>query len=94
MRPTSCWCPCCTRSRIKFGIDPLHFGFLFVFNLVIGMLTPPVGVVLFVICGIAKISLGELTRHVWPFIAMMYALLIACMFVPQMVLTVPRMMGY
>ena len=32
---------------IKFGIDPLHFGFLFVFNLVIGMLTPPVGVVLF-----------------------------------------------
>jgi len=79
---------------IKFGIDPLHFGFLFVFNLVIGMLTPPVGVVLFVVCGIAKISLGELTRHVWPFIAIMYALLIICMFVPQLVLTVPRMMGY
>jgi TRAP-type transport system large permease protein len=79
---------------LKFGIDPLHFGFLFVFNLVIGMLTPPVGVVLFVICGIARISLGELTRHVWPFIALMYALLIACMFVPQLVLTVPRMMGY
>ena len=79
---------------LKFGIDPLHFGFLFVFNLVIGMLTPPVGVVLFVICGIARISLGELTRHVWPFIALMYALLIVCMFVPQIVLTVPRMMGY
>ena len=79
---------------IKFGIDPLHFGFLFVFNLVIGMLTPPVGVVLFVICGIAKISLGELTKHVWPFIAIMYALLFVCMFVPQLVLTVPRMMGY
>ena len=79
---------------LKFGIDPLHFGFLFVFNLVIGMLTPPVGVVLFVVCGIARISLGELTRHVWPFIALMYALLIVCMFVPQIVLTVPRMMGY
>jgi len=79
---------------LKFGIDPLHFGFLFVFNLVIGMLTPPVGVVLFVVCGIARISLGELTRHVWPFIAIMYALLILCMFVPQVVLTVPRMMGY
>ena len=79
---------------LKFGIDPLHFGFLFVFNLVIGMLTPPVGVVLFVVCGIARISLGELTRHVWPFIALMYALLIVCMFVPQLVLTVPRMMGY
>lgn len=79
---------------IKFGIDPLHFGFLFVFNLVIGMLTPPVGVVLFVICGVAKISLGELTKHVWPFIAMMYGLLVVCLFVPQLVLTLPRMMGY
>jgi TRAP-type transport system large permease protein len=79
---------------MKYGIDPLHFGFLFVFNLVIGMLTPPVGVVLFVICGVAKISLGEISRHVWPFIALMYALLIVCMFVPQLVLTLPRMMGY
>lgn len=79
---------------IKFGIDPLHFGFLFVFNLVIGMLTPPVGVVLFVTCGVAKISLGELSKHVWPFIAMMYGLLILCMFVPQLVLTLPRLMGY
>jgi TRAP-type C4-dicarboxylate transport system permease large subunit len=79
---------------LKFGIDPLHFGFLFVFNLVIGMLTPPVGVVLFVICGVAKISLGELSKQVWPFIAMMYGLLIVCLFVPQLVLTLPRMMGY
>ncbi|MCM2339878.1 TRAP transporter large permease [Rhodoferax sp.] len=79
---------------IKFGIDPLHFGFLFVFNLVIGMLTPPVGVVLFVTCGVAKISLGELSRHVWPFIALMYGLLIVCLFVPQLVLTLPRLMGY
>ena len=79
---------------IMFGIDPLHFGFLFVFNLVICMLTAPVGVVLFVICGVAKFSLGELSRHVWPFIAMMYGLLIVCLFVPQIVLTLPRMMGY
>lgn len=79
---------------MKFGIDPLHFGFLFVFNLVIGMLTPPVGVVLFVICGLAKISLGELSRHVWPFVALMYGLLLACMFFPALVLTLPRWMGY
>jgi TRAP-type transport system large permease protein len=79
---------------IKFGIDPLHFGFLFVFNLVIGMLTPPVGVVLFVICGVSGLKLGELSRHVWPFIAFMYALLLVCMFVPQLVLTLPRALGY
>ena len=79
---------------IQYGIDPLHFGFLFVFNLVIGMLTPPVGVVLFVVCGVARISLAEITRHVWPFIAAMYALLFICMLIPQLVLTVPRALGY
>jgi tripartite ATP-independent transporter DctM subunit len=68
---------------LLYGIDPLHFGFLFVFNLVIGMLTPPVGVVLFVLCGITGIKLGELVRHVWPFIAVMYALLFVCMFIPE-----------
>jgi TRAP-type transport system large permease protein len=79
---------------LKFGIDPLHFGFLFVFNLVIGMLTPPVGVVLFVICGVSGLKLGELTKHVWPFIALMYGLLLVCLFFPQVVLTVPRALGY
>lgn len=79
---------------LKYGIDPLHFGFLFVFNLVIGMLTPPVGVVLFVICGISGLKLGEITKHVWPFVAAMYALLFACMFFPPLVLTLPRLLGY
>jgi len=79
---------------IQYGIDPLHFGFLFVFNLVIGMLTPPVGVVLFVVCGVARVSLAEITRHVWPFVAAMYVLLFVCMLIPQLVLTVPRALGY
>ena len=79
---------------LQFGIDPLHFGFLFVFNLVIGMLTPPVGVVLFVICGLSGLKLGEITRHIWPFVAVMYGLLLVCMFVPELVLTLPRLLGY
>jgi TRAP-type transport system large permease protein len=79
---------------LLYGIDPLHFGFLFVFNLVIGMLTPPVGVVLFVLCGITGIKLGELVKHVWPFIAVMYGLLFVCMFIPKIVLWLPRLMGY
>jgi tripartite ATP-independent transporter DctM subunit len=79
---------------LAYGIDPLHFGFLFVFNLVIGMLTPPVGVVLFVVCGIARIPVGELARHVWPFVAVMYALLLLCMLVPEIVLFLPRAAGF
>jgi TRAP-type transport system large permease protein len=79
---------------LLYGIDPLHFGFIFVFNLVIGMLTPPVGVVLFVMCGISGIKLGELVKHIWPFIALMYGLLLLCVFFPKIVLWLPRLMGY
>lgn len=79
---------------VSYGIDPLHFGFLFVFNLVIGMLTPPVGVVLFVLCGVARIGIGEISRAIWPFVLLMYTLLFFCMFFPGIVLTLPRALGY
>jgi len=79
---------------IQYGIDPLHFGFLFVLNLVIGMLTPPVGVVLFVVCGITGVRMRELVANVWPFIALMYGVLLACMLFPPLVTALPRALGY
>lgn len=79
---------------IQYGIDPLHFGFLFVLNLVIGMLTPPVGVVLFVVSGVSKVRMRELVANVWPFIALMYAVLVACMLFPPLVTALPRALGY
>jgi TRAP-type C4-dicarboxylate transport system permease large subunit len=79
---------------IQYGIDPLHFGFLFVLNLVIGMLTPPVGVVLFVVCGVTGVRMRELVRNVWPFILLMYGVLFLCMFYPPMVTALPRALGY
>ncbi|WP_418319992.1 TRAP transporter large permease [Piscinibacter sakaiensis] len=79
---------------LQYGIDPLHFGFLFVLNLVIGMLTPPVGVVLFVVCGVTKVPMRELVRSAWPFITLMYAVLLLCMFIPSVVTTLPRALGY
>ena len=79
---------------LQYGIDPLHFGFLFVLNLVIGMLTPPVGVVLFVVCGVTKVPMRELVKSVWPFIALMYVVLLLCMLFPAIVTTLPRALGY
>ena len=79
---------------VQYGLDPLHFGFLFVLNLVAGMLTPPVGVVLFVLCGMTGLKLGEMARHVWPFVAAMYLLLLVCMLFPPLVTTLPRWLGY
>ncbi len=79
---------------LQFGIDPLHFGFLFVLNLVIGMLTPPVGVVLFVVTGITGVKMGELVRESWPFIVAMYAVLLLCMVFPGVVTWLPETLGY
>lgn len=79
---------------IQYGLDPLHFGFLFVMNLVIGMLTPPVGVVLFVVCGATGVRMRELVVNVWPFVALMYAVLVLCMLVPPVVTALPRLLGY
>jgi TRAP-type C4-dicarboxylate transport system permease large subunit len=79
---------------LSYGLDPLHFGFLFVFNLVLGMLTPPVGVVLFVVCSVSKITMGHMMRHLWPFVAFGFGLLFLCMFFPPLVTALPRALGY
>lgn len=79
---------------LAYHIDPLFFGFLFVLNLVAGMMTPPVGVLLFVMCGITRIPLGELVRHAWPFIVLQYAVLLLCLAFPSLVTALPRALGY
>ncbi|MBL0243824.1 MAG: TRAP transporter large permease [Rhodoferax sp.] len=64
-------------------VDPVHFGVLVVVNLAIGMMTPPVGICLFVSCGIAGISLGKISRAVMPLVAVaMLDLLIAALWPP------------
>ena len=79
---------------MKFGIDPLLFGFLFVLNLVIGMMTPPVGVVLFVMSGITRVSMARLIANVWPYVAVQYVVLVLCMVFPGLVTWLPRALGY
>ncbi|MBI5593167.1 MAG: TRAP transporter large permease [Deltaproteobacteria bacterium] len=75
----------------QMGVDPVQFGVLMVVNLAIGMLTPPVGICLFVSCGISGASLGEVGRAVMPLVAAaMAALLIAC-FWPPMTLWLPAL---
>jgi C4-dicarboxylate transporter DctM subunit len=73
----------------KAGFHPLHVGFVFVFNLVVGMITPPVGICLFVGCTIAKISIEDLSRAIWPFITLLIAVLFLCSYVPIISMIVP-----
>lgn len=70
------------------GIDPVYFGVLFIVNNAIGLITPPVGTVLNVVCGVSKISMEEIIKGVWPFmIAQLLVLLLLVLF-PALV-TVP-----
>jgi len=78
----------------SYGIDPLRFGFIFVLNLVIGHLTPPVGVVLFVTGGVAGISLERMSRAILPFLALQLLVLVICVLLPDVYMFVPRLFGY
>lgn len=76
------------------GIHPLHFGFVMVLNIVIGLLTPPLGVCLFVVCGVTGLSLPRVTRAVMPFLALMLLVLLITTYLPGLILFIPKLMGY
>jgi tripartite ATP-independent transporter DctM subunit len=69
----------------SLGIDPVYFGVLMVINLSIGLITPPVGTVLYVGCGISKISLLDISKGIWPMLVMYFAVLISFVLFPQIV---------
>ncbi|GHC71437.1 dehydroascorbate transporter [Pseudorhodoferax aquiterrae] len=68
------------------GIDPVYFGVLFIMNNAIGLITPPVGIVLNVMCGVAKISMGELMKGLWPFLWAELIVLFLLVLFPDLVL--------
>lgn len=79
---------------IQLGIDPLHFALVMLVNLNIGLITPPVGVCLFVAAPIAGISIEKLSKAVLPFIGAELFALMLLTYIPELVLIVPRMMGF
>ncbi|MCK4760303.1 MAG: TRAP transporter large permease, partial [Candidatus Aminicenantes bacterium] len=79
---------------VQLGIDPIHFGIILVFNLCIGLCTPPVGTVLFVGCAVAGTSISNVLKPLLPlFIAMIVALLLVT-FIPAISMFLPKLFGY
>lgn len=74
------------------GIDPIHFTMIAVLNLVIGLITPPVGVCLFIACGIGKISLVEITKEIGPLLFVLLIVLALVTYVPQITLFLPNLL--
>lgn len=76
-----------------FGIDPLHFGVFMILNLVIGLLTPPVGLVLYVLSSVTKIPFPQVARGALPFLVPLVVVLAVVTFVPALSLTLPSITG-
>ncbi len=76
------------------GIDLVHFGVVCVVNIMLGLVTPPYGMLLFIMTRIAKVPLRDIVRDVLPFLYTMVLTLIVITFVPDTVLWLPRLFGY
>jgi TRAP-type transport system large permease protein len=78
----------------ELGIDLVHFGVVAVVNCMIGLITPPYGILLFVINAVSRIPLSEIIREIWPFLIALIAALLALIFIPSLTLWLPRQFGY
>ena len=76
------------------GIDPVHFGVVAVVNVMLGLVTPPYGLLLFMMVKIADVSLTDLVKEVMPFLVVMIGALALITYVPDLVLFLPKLMGY
>ncbi|WP_319560126.1 TRAP transporter large permease [Marispirochaeta sp.] len=78
---------------ISLGIDPVHFGVVVVMNMMIGILTPPMGVSLFVVAKVGDIPFPLLAKSIIPFIIPLFIVLVLLMLVPEIVMFLPSLMG-
>ena len=76
----------------RFGVDPVHFGVVMALNLTIGLLTPPVGLAMYVTCAIGRVSVARYARAAWPFLAALILLLLMITYLPDLVLVLPRLL--
>lgn len=78
---------------IQLGLHPVHFGIILVFNLCIGIMTPPVGSVLFVGCSVAEVSIEKVIKPLLPFFVALIAVLFLVTYVPAISLILPKLFG-
>ncbi|MBJ3775090.1 TRAP transporter large permease [Acuticoccus mangrovi] len=76
------------------GIDPVHFGVVITVNIMIGLVTPPFGLLLFVLGRLTHVGVGAVVRDLWPFVLTLIGCLVVLTYVPAMVLALPRAFGF
>jgi tripartite ATP-independent transporter DctM subunit len=73
------------------GLDPVHMGVLVVMNIMIGLVTPPFGLVMYVSCSLLRVKIADFTRELWPFMVALLMILLTITYIPQVVLFLPRL---
>ena len=76
---------------IKLGVDPVHFGMMVVYNFNLALVTPPVGMVLFLTCKVGQITSAEFVREMWPFLGSLVVVLLLIIFIPQLSVFIPNL---
>jgi C4-dicarboxylate transporter DctM subunit len=79
---------------VALGMDPMHLGIIVAANVGIGMITPPVGICLFVACGINGIPIEKVVRPLIPFLLVLAVTLLVITFVPGITLFLPKYLGF
>ncbi len=77
---------------VSAGVDPIHLGLVFIFNIMIGIVTPPMGLALFLVSDIAKCPIKDVVRETIPYLIPLIATLVIITYVPQTVLLIPNLM--
>ena len=85
--------PILTPIAVQAGVHPIHFGVIMVFNLMLGLMTPPYGLCLFAGAAIARIPIGEVVKELVPYIAVSVGMLFIVTYAPPLVLTIPGLAG-
>jgi tripartite ATP-independent transporter DctM subunit len=81
-------------AATAYGIDPHHFGLLVVMIVQLALLTPPVALGLFIACNLAQTTIEEVMQDVWPFLALIYGMILIIALFPRFTLWLPKIMGY
>jgi tripartite ATP-independent transporter DctM subunit len=74
------------------GIDPVHFGVVYTVNSMIGTITPPVGMIMYVVCSLGKVSISEFSREVWPFLIALVIALFLVTYIPALAMWLPNLL--
>lgn len=78
---------------LHYGIDPVHFGVMMCLNLTLALIHPPVGMNMFIVCAIGKVSIRDYTREVIPFLVVLILALVCVIYIPSLVLYLPHALG-